>query len=113
MASEFHPCDKNIIVTCGKSHLGFWTLEGGTLTKKLGLFEVNLARQECRFYRFPLIALKNPDNSIFQISFTEVRQTEICYLYGIRGEWRLNYWRFQRKYLCMGTRYVLSVAVSK
>ena len=42
LAAEFHPCDKNIVVTCGKSHLGFWTLEGGTLTKKLGIFEVNL-----------------------------------------------------------------------
>ena len=40
IAAEFHPCDRNIVVTCGKSHLGFWTLEGGTLTKKLGLFEV-------------------------------------------------------------------------
>ncbi|XP_013869483.1 echinoderm microtubule-associated protein-like 1 isoform X3 [Austrofundulus limnaeus] len=39
-AADFHPTDSNIIVTCGKSHLYFWTLEkGGTLVKKQGLFE--------------------------------------------------------------------------
>uniref|UniRef100_A0A674CCA0 EMAP like 1 n=1 Tax=Salmo trutta TaxID=8032 RepID=A0A674CCA0_SALTR len=38
-AADFHPTDTNIIVTCGKSHLYFWTLERGTLTKKQGLFE--------------------------------------------------------------------------
>ncbi|XP_034153197.1 echinoderm microtubule-associated protein-like 1 isoform X6 [Esox lucius] len=38
-AADFHPTDTNIIVTCGKSHLYFWTLEKGTLVKKQGLFE--------------------------------------------------------------------------
>ncbi|KAG9336316.1 hypothetical protein JZ751_002663 [Albula glossodonta] len=38
-AADFHPTDTNIIVTCGKSHLYFWTLEGGSLVKKQGLFE--------------------------------------------------------------------------
>ncbi|KAL2099109.1 hypothetical protein ACEWY4_005589 [Coilia grayii] len=38
-AADFHPTDANIIVTCGKSHLYFWTLERGTLVKKQGLFE--------------------------------------------------------------------------
>ncbi|KAJ7989291.1 hypothetical protein DPEC_G00317960 [Dallia pectoralis] len=38
-AADFHPTDTNIIVTCGKSHLCFWTLEKGTLIKKQGLFE--------------------------------------------------------------------------
>lgn len=39
-AADFHPTDTNIIVTCGKSHLYFWTLEGNSLIKKQGLFEV-------------------------------------------------------------------------
>lgn len=39
-AADFHPTDTNIIVTCGKSHLYFWTLEGSSLIKKQGLFEV-------------------------------------------------------------------------
>ena len=39
-AVDFHPTDTNIIVTCGKSHLYFWTLEGNCLIKKQGLFEV-------------------------------------------------------------------------
>ncbi|NXS53023.1 EMAL1 protein, partial [Brachypteracias leptosomus] len=38
-AADFHPTDTNIIVTCGKSHLYFWTLEGTSLIKKQGLFE--------------------------------------------------------------------------
>lgn len=42
-AADFHPTDTNIIVTCGKSHLYFWTLEGNSLNKKQGLFEVNCA----------------------------------------------------------------------
>lgn len=37
--ADFHPTDTNIIVTCGKSHLYFWTLEGNSLIKKQGLFE--------------------------------------------------------------------------
>nr|XP_042714637.1 echinoderm microtubule-associated protein-like 1 isoform X1 [Chrysemys picta bellii] len=37
--TDFHPTDTNIIVTCGKSHLYFWTLEGNSLIKKQGLFE--------------------------------------------------------------------------
>lgn len=39
-AADFHPTDSSVIVTCGKSHLHFWTLEKGTLVKKQGLFEV-------------------------------------------------------------------------
>ncbi|XP_043372585.1 echinoderm microtubule-associated protein-like 1 isoform X1 [Dermochelys coriacea] len=38
-AADFHPTDTNIIVTCGKSHLYFWTLDGNSLIKKQGLFE--------------------------------------------------------------------------
>ncbi|XP_049795931.1 echinoderm microtubule-associated protein-like 2 isoform X2 [Schistocerca nitens] len=40
VAAEFHPLDKNSIVTCGKSHINFWTLDaGGTLYKRMGIFE--------------------------------------------------------------------------
>ncbi|KAM8736642.1 echinoderm microtubule-associated protein-like 1 isoform 2-T2 [Acanthopagrus schlegelii] len=38
-AADFHPTDCNVIVTCGKSHLYFWSLEKGMLIKKQGLFE--------------------------------------------------------------------------
>uniref|UniRef100_A0A8C7YLT6 EMAP like 1 n=1 Tax=Oryzias sinensis TaxID=183150 RepID=A0A8C7YLT6_9TELE len=38
-AADFHPTDSNVVVTCGKSHLCFWTLEKGILVKKQGLFE--------------------------------------------------------------------------
>lgn len=40
LGAVFHPMDANLIVTCGKSHINFWTVEGKTLTKKQGLFEV-------------------------------------------------------------------------
>uniref|UniRef100_A0A8C2ZIF0 EMAP like 2 n=1 Tax=Cyclopterus lumpus TaxID=8103 RepID=A0A8C2ZIF0_CYCLU len=39
LGAVFHPMDANLIVTCGKSHINFWTIEGNTLTKKQGLFE--------------------------------------------------------------------------
>ncbi|XP_037124550.1 echinoderm microtubule-associated protein-like 2 isoform X1 [Syngnathus acus] len=39
LAAVFHPMDANLIVTCGKSHINFWSLEGNTLAKKQGLFE--------------------------------------------------------------------------
>uniref|UniRef100_A0A3B3CEV5 EML-like first beta-propeller domain-containing protein n=1 Tax=Oryzias melastigma TaxID=30732 RepID=A0A3B3CEV5_ORYME len=38
-AADFHPTDSNVVVTCGKSHIFFWTLEKGVLVKKQGLFE--------------------------------------------------------------------------
>ncbi|KAL4613089.1 echinoderm microtubule-associated protein-like 1 isoform X4, partial [Arapaima gigas] len=37
--ADFHPTHTGIIVTWGKSHLYFWTLEGSSLIKKQGLFE--------------------------------------------------------------------------
>uniref|UniRef100_A0A4W4HCN7 HELP domain-containing protein n=1 Tax=Electrophorus electricus TaxID=8005 RepID=A0A4W4HCN7_ELEEL len=39
LGAVFHPMEANLIVTCGKSHLNFWTIEGNTLTKRQGLFE--------------------------------------------------------------------------
>ncbi|XP_034024391.1 echinoderm microtubule-associated protein-like 2 isoform X2 [Thalassophryne amazonica] len=39
LGALFHPMDANLIVTCGKSHINFWTMEGSTLSKRQGLFE--------------------------------------------------------------------------
>nr|XP_023029644.1 echinoderm microtubule-associated protein-like 2 isoform X2 [Leptinotarsa decemlineata] len=40
VSAEFHPLDRNTIVTCGKSHIGFWSLDpNGTLYKRMGIFE--------------------------------------------------------------------------
>ncbi|XP_063217797.1 echinoderm microtubule-associated protein-like 2 isoform X3 [Bacillus rossius redtenbacheri] len=40
VAAEFHPLERNCIVTCGKSHINFWSLDaGGTLYKRMGVFE--------------------------------------------------------------------------
>lgn len=38
-SAEFSPTEKNLIVTCGKQHIAFWTLEAQHITKKMGLFE--------------------------------------------------------------------------
>lgn len=43
LAAVFHPMDDNLIVTCGKSHINFWTIDSNTLVKKQGLFEVTIA----------------------------------------------------------------------
>ncbi|KAK2831436.1 hypothetical protein Q7C36_016522 [Tachysurus vachellii] len=39
LGAVFHPMEAKLIVTCGKSHINFWTIEGNTLTKRQGLFE--------------------------------------------------------------------------
>ncbi|KAM6916570.1 echinoderm microtubule-associated protein-like 4 [Xenentodon cancila] len=38
LAVEFHPTDPNTIVTCGKSHIFFWTWNGNSLARKQGIF---------------------------------------------------------------------------
>ncbi|XP_028161969.1 echinoderm microtubule-associated protein-like 2 isoform X3 [Ostrinia furnacalis] len=40
VAVEFHPLDRNQIVTCGKNHIAFWTLDHtNMLYKRLGVFD--------------------------------------------------------------------------
>jgi microtubule-associated protein-like 1/2 len=39
VAMEFHPLDKNTIISCGKGHISFWTFENNCLYKKLGIFD--------------------------------------------------------------------------
>ncbi|KAG1674246.1 echinoderm microtubule-associated protein [Nymphon striatum] len=39
LAVEFHPMDRDIIVSCGKGHICFWHVENGMLVKRLGIFE--------------------------------------------------------------------------
>lgn len=37
---EWHPLERNQIVTCGKGHVSFWSLDnGGMLYKRMGVFE--------------------------------------------------------------------------
>ncbi|XP_067092220.1 echinoderm microtubule-associated protein-like 4 isoform X2 [Osmerus mordax] len=38
LSVEFHPTDANTIVTCGKSHIFFWTWSGTSLARKQGIF---------------------------------------------------------------------------
>uniref|UniRef100_A0A8C8TD25 Echinoderm microtubule associated protein like 2 n=1 Tax=Peromyscus maniculatus bairdii TaxID=230844 RepID=A0A8C8TD25_PERMB len=39
LVATFHPTDPSLLITCGKSHIYFWNLEGGSLSKRQGLFE--------------------------------------------------------------------------
>ncbi|XP_028634462.1 echinoderm microtubule-associated protein-like 2 isoform X1 [Grammomys surdaster] len=39
LVATFHPTDPSLLITCGKSHIYFWSLEGGSLSKRQGLFE--------------------------------------------------------------------------
>ncbi|XP_004644355.2 echinoderm microtubule-associated protein-like 2 isoform X1 [Octodon degus] len=39
LVATFHPTDPTLLITCGKSHIYFWSLEGGSLNKRQGLFE--------------------------------------------------------------------------
>lgn len=41
MAADFYPADSKLLVTCGKSHIAFWKLNGDKrMEKKMGVFEV-------------------------------------------------------------------------
>lgn len=41
IAAEFHPLDRNQIITVGKKHIAFWTLnQNGTLYKRFGILEL-------------------------------------------------------------------------
>ncbi|XP_006568143.2 echinoderm microtubule-associated protein-like 2 isoform X7 [Apis mellifera] len=40
VCAEWHPLERNQIVSCGKGHLSFWSLDnGGMLYKRMGIFE--------------------------------------------------------------------------
>lgn len=54
-AVEFNPSDSTNIITCGKSHVYFWTLSAGQFTKKQGIFGVRFTwiYTDSRFQLFP------------------------------------------------------------
>lgn len=61
-AVEFNPNDSTNIITCGKSHIYFWTLSSGQFTKKQGIFGVRPPpsdRRSQRFFFFFLLLLLN------------------------------------------------------
>lgn len=40
VCAEWHPLERNQIVSCGKGHVSFWSLDnGGMLYKRMGIFE--------------------------------------------------------------------------
>lgn len=55
--------DANLIVTCGKSHINFWTMDGNSLTKRQGLFEVKSLITVSEFCHASFSLLVNLNNS--------------------------------------------------
>ena len=41
LACEFHPLNDDQVITLGKGHIHFWSMAGGKLAKKSGIFEVS------------------------------------------------------------------------
>ncbi|CAM5172821.1 unnamed protein product [Eretmochelys imbricata] len=39
LAATFHPTEPTLLITCGKSHIYFWSLDKGSLSKRQGIFE--------------------------------------------------------------------------
>ncbi|KAG6923440.1 echinoderm microtubule associated protein like 2 [Chelydra serpentina] len=39
LAATFHPTEPALLITCGKSHIYFWSLDKGSLSKRQGIFE--------------------------------------------------------------------------
>ncbi|XP_039366814.1 echinoderm microtubule-associated protein-like 2 isoform X2 [Mauremys reevesii] len=39
LAATFHPTEPTLLITCGKSHIYFWSLDRGSLSKRQGIFE--------------------------------------------------------------------------
>nr|CDS24007.1 echinoderm microtubule associated protein1 [Echinococcus granulosus] len=57
IAVDFNPIDANALVSIGKSHLAFWTLEGSNLAKKQGVFD----RYEKPKFVLSMIFVENGD----------------------------------------------------
>ena len=67
LALEFHPMDRSSFISCGKGHVNFWTLEGTTLLKSSGIFDVRI-----NFLFFPTVlfpSLWTPFYSHFMLTF--------------------------------------------
>lgn len=47
VAAEFHPLDRNSIVSCGKSHINFWTIDAGGKLILFFPFITNTTTKEC------------------------------------------------------------------
>ncbi len=68
---DFSPLDADTLVSIGKSHLGFWTYDGTTLSKKQGIFDVSYFFSSYNTYRqldegalYMLVALALEDEVI-------------------------------------------------
>lgn len=82
LAAVFHPMDDNLIVTCGKSHINFWTVDSNTLVKRQGLFEVtSRVRPHCHgfFRRIGIDFCPSVHRSV--LLFRNTRSQSTCYVW--------------------------------
>lgn len=85
VAVEFHPTEKNLIVTCGKQHITFWNFDAATcqLTKRMGIFELlpstPVLNSETNIIGSPTINELRYDKPkfILSIAFTSKKPEEI------------------------------------
>lgn len=128
---DFHPTDCSVVVTCGKSHLYFWSLEKGVLVKKQGLFEVRPRQTAADRYRNAM----NPDSqglirsrrlvwggvggcelilswNIVRIGTflvfppAETREAQVRAVRDVRGKWKHHHRRLEREHSGVGKRHV-------
>lgn len=83
LAAAFHPMDDNLVVTCGKSHLNFWTIDSGTLVKRQGLFEVMTAAAS-QLLRLRQNYLLDHSLSLSLFCSLETREAEVRVVRGVR-----------------------------
>lgn len=115
-AADFHPTDANVVVTCGKSHLCFWSLEKGSLVKKQGLFEVRLlvflfisadvsfvVLQTLKCMLLSVAFLPKKNKAVFMF-LAETREAQVCIVCDFFRKWRRHHRRFKWKYTSMGKR---------
>lgn len=91
IAVDFNPVETNSIVSIGKNHLAFWSIENSSLSKKQGIFEVCIVFNSDWFFSFKS-TVTSLSISHFLLMLTEIRKTQICPFDDIFGEWRFNYW---------------------
>lgn len=105
LAAVFHPMDDNLIVTCGKSHINFWTIDSNTLVKKQGLFEVTIAAPG----HGVMVYLGASELTSVPASVAlETREAKVRVVCGVRREWRRHHRRLQWKHLHLGQRLTLN-----
>lgn len=109
LAVGFHPTDANIIITCGKSHIFFWTWSGNSLTKKQGVFGVRIRMLQLHYRTLILskdkVIMPKGKTENSHCFIVEIRKTKICAVFSFLGKWRCSCWRLRWSHTHMEQNY--------